>query len=353
LASLPAGDGRARLETAVELLRREWRDGCRAGIAYRTTLGSVRRLRQIAASEQIAGDLARLIADLEAFPPGGNFDFDSFGFAAAATAMPERHQSIDAQLRLLAPGKVSEDDKLVEYDALLVDRFLDILQDLHGPHLREFVSPDHINTRPPPQIRMYRRSRADQLTSLSLSSRAQVQECYELSAEYENDRDEARLGELGSKLTSLPPGDSIVVASSFSHMLNLANLAEEVQVAQRRRIKLKRGDFADEASAPTESDIEETLKRLVSQLGKSREEVFDALKNQTVDLVFTAHPTQSVRRSLLQKHGRWVRTIVVVALLWLIWLMPFCSPLGSCVWKQMLNALLVLIWFCCSGSVTA
>lgn len=64
--------------------------------------------------------------------------------------MPERHQSIDAQLRLLAPGKVSEDDKLVEYDALLVDRFLDILQDLHGPHLREFVSPDHINTRPPP-----------------------------------------------------------------------------------------------------------------------------------------------------------------------------------------------------------
>ncbi|GJN19433.1 hypothetical protein PR202_gb06711 [Eleusine coracana subsp. coracana] len=185
------------------------------------------------------------------------------------TGKMERHQSIDAQLRLLAPGKVSEDDKLVEYDALLVDRFLDILQDLHGPHLREFV-----------------------------------QECYELSAEYENDRDEARLGELGSKLTSLPPADSIVVASSFSHMLNLANLAEEVQIAHRRRIKLKRGDFADEASAPTESDIEETLKRLVSQLGKSREEVFDALKNQTVDLVFTAHPTQSVRRSLLQKHGR-------------------------------------------------
>uniref|UniRef100_M8BLE7 phosphoenolpyruvate carboxylase n=1 Tax=Aegilops tauschii TaxID=37682 RepID=M8BLE7_AEGTA len=165
----------------------------------------------------------------------------------------ERHHSIDAQLRLLAPGKVSEDDKLVEYDALLVDRFLDILQDLHGPHLREFV-----------------------------------QDCYEVAAE----------------LTGLAPADSIVVASSFSHMLNLANLAEEVQIANRRRNKLKRGDFADEASATTESDIEETLKRLVSDLGKTREEVFDALKNQTVDLVFTAHPTQSIRRSLLQKHGR-------------------------------------------------
>lgn len=69
---------------------------------------------------------------------------------------------------------------------------------------------------------------------------------------------------------------------------------------------MKKGDFADESSATTESDIEETLKRLVGQLNKSPDEVFDALKNQTVDLVFTAHPTQSVRRSLLQKHRRFV-----------------------------------------------
>lgn len=105
----------------------------------------------------------------------------------------------------------------------------------------------------------------------------------------------------------MDPGDSIVISKAFSHMLNLANLAEEVQIAHRRRIKkLKKGDFVDESSATTESDIEETFKRLVSDLGKSPEEIFDALKNQTVDLVLTAHPTQSVRRSLLQKHGRLV-----------------------------------------------
>ncbi|KAL6876432.1 hypothetical protein ACP4OV_013004 [Aristida adscensionis] len=182
----------------------------------------------------------------------------------------ERHHSIDAQLRQLAPGKVSEDDKLVEYDALLANCFLDILEDLHGPLVREFV-----------------------------------QECYEVSAEYEGKRDTSRLGELGAKLTGLAPNDAIVVASSFSQMLNLANLAEEVQIAHRRRnSKLKKGDMADEASATTESDIEETLSRLVSGLGKSPQEVFDALKKQTVELVFTAHPTQSVRRSLLQKHAR-------------------------------------------------
>ncbi|KAH7844564.1 hypothetical protein Vadar_029450 [Vaccinium darrowii] len=181
----------------------------------------------------------------------------------------EKMASIDAQLRLLAPRKVSEDDKLVEYDALLLDRFLDILQDLHGTEIRETV-----------------------------------QDCYELSAEYERKLEPQKLEELGSVLISLDAGDSIVVAKSFTHMLNLANLAEEVQIAYRRRIKLKKGDFADEASATTESDIEETLKRLVLQLKKSPEEVFDALKNQTVDLVLTAHPTQSVRRSLLQKHAR-------------------------------------------------
>ncbi|KAF9688031.1 hypothetical protein SADUNF_Sadunf02G0154700 [Salix dunnii] len=181
----------------------------------------------------------------------------------------QKMTSIDAQLRLLAPGKVSEDDKLVEYDALLLDRFLDILQDLHGQHIKETVH-----------------------------------DCYELSAEYEGKHDPQKLEELGKVITSLDPGDSIVVTKSFSHMLNLANLAEEVQIAYRRRIKLKKGDFADENSATTESDIEETLNRLVGQLNKSPEEVFDALKNQTVDLVLTAHPTQSVRRSLLQKHTR-------------------------------------------------
>lgn len=51
----------------------------------------------------------------------------------------EKMSSIDAQLRLLAPKKVSEDDKLVEFDALLLDSFLDTVQDLHGPEIRQTV----------------------------------------------------------------------------------------------------------------------------------------------------------------------------------------------------------------------
>lgn len=133
-----------------------------------------------------------------------------------------------------------------------------------------------------------------------------MQEVHELAAEYEGKLDPKKLEELGNLIISLDPGDSIVLAKSFSNMLNLVNLAEEVQIAHRRRNKLKKGDFADENNATTESDIEETLKKLVVQMKKSPEQVFDALINQTVDLVLTAHPTQSVRRSLLQKYGRFI-----------------------------------------------
>ncbi|KAH7279605.1 hypothetical protein KP509_37G026100 [Ceratopteris richardii] len=87
-------------------------------------------------------------------------------------------------------------------------------------------------------------------------------------------------------------------------MLNLTNLAEEVQIAQRRRVKLKKREFGDENSAITESDLEETFRKLVNDLKKSPTDIFEALKSQTVDLVLTAHPTQAIRRSLLQKHCR-------------------------------------------------
>lgn len=189
-----------------------------------------------------------------------------------ATAVAEgRQQSVGTHLRHLGPEKLSDDDRLLNYETLLVARFLDILQDLHGSDFRQVV-----------------------------------EECLRVSGEYQSEGgdQEARLGELGGLLTSLDVGDAIMVASSFSHMLNLANLAEEIQMVYQKKMEAsRRGGFADEASAPTESDIDETFQRLVRGLGKTPREVFDALRSQTIDLVFTAHPTQSVRRSLLEKHA--------------------------------------------------
>ncbi|VAH74615.1 unnamed protein product [Triticum turgidum subsp. durum] len=181
-------------------------------------------------------------------------------------------ESVDAQLRQFARGGATEDDdRLQNYETLLVTRFLDIIQDLHGSNFRRVV-----------------------------------EECLRVSAEYQRDLGDraAKLGELGALFTSLDVGDAIMVSSSLSHMLNLANLAEEIQMVYQKKMETsRRGGFADEALAPTESDIDETFKRMVSGLGKTPQEVFDALRSQTIDLVFTAHPTQSIRRSLLEKHA--------------------------------------------------
>lgn len=49
-------------------------------------------------------------------------------------------ESVDAQLRQFARGGATEDDdRLQNYETLLVTRFLDILQDLHGSNFRRVV----------------------------------------------------------------------------------------------------------------------------------------------------------------------------------------------------------------------
>ena len=111
----------------------------------------------------------------------------------------------------------------------------------------------------------------------------QVQRCYELAGEYgssEGHEDAEKLEDLAKILNSFDAGNSIMVSSSFSHMLNLGNLAEEVQIAYIH--KTKRGDINDEDCVLTESDIYETFKRFVYDPQKSPKEIFEALKCQTV-----------------------------------------------------------------------
>lgn len=60
------GDARERVEAAVELLRREWRDGCNARSTYQVALKSVRRLIQTLPPAE-AAELHGIVADLERY----------------------------------------------------------------------------------------------------------------------------------------------------------------------------------------------------------------------------------------------------------------------------------------------
>uniref|UniRef100_A0A7C9D1R8 Phosphoenolpyruvate carboxylase n=1 Tax=Opuntia streptacantha TaxID=393608 RepID=A0A7C9D1R8_OPUST len=146
---------------------------------------------------------------------------------------------------------------------------------------------------------------SDSTRGISALAWSKAKDLYEHADEYERTNDPKKLEELGHMISSLDAGDSIAVTKYFTHMLNLANLAEEVQISHPKRVRnLKKGNLAKESLPINESDIEQTLRRLIVDLKIPPQEVFETLKNQTVELVFTAHPTQSVRRSLLQKHAR-------------------------------------------------
>lgn len=102
---------------------------------------------------------------------------------------------------------------------------------------------------------------------------------------------------LEKRLEALTPDESILVSSAFSQLLNLHNVTEESITA--RVEKAARLGEVEQATRSTNK----SLQRLVSKKGIKPDEIYAALCKQTVDLVFTAHPTQATRQSMLKKYG--------------------------------------------------
>lgn len=88
------------------------------------------------------------------------------------------------------------------------------------------------------------------------------------------------------------------MASAFSNLLSLHNLSEEVGNAQLERLQ-RLGDVPRQQVKTTFG----TFQQLVSS-GVAPETIYKTLCEQKVDLVFTAHPTQALRRSLLKNHAQ-------------------------------------------------
>ena len=88
-----------------------------------------------------------------------------------------------------------------------------------------------------------------------------------------------------------------MMASAFSNMVNLHNLTEEVANSQRER-QMRLGDVGRGAVKTTHGTLE-----ALSDAGIAPEVIYKTLCEQTVDLVFTAHPTQALRRSMLRNYA--------------------------------------------------
>ena len=109
---------------------------------------------------------------------------------------------------------------------------------------------------------------------------------------------EADFATLTRILEQMPIEEAVPVARAFSHFLNLANIAEQHHRIRRRRAYQRNPD------APAQiGSCDETFGRLIAS-GVAPDRLYDAVARLRVELVFTAHPTEVTRRTLLQKFGR-------------------------------------------------
>ena len=104
--------------------------------------------------------------------------------------------------------------------------------------------------------------------------------------------------ELARLLGDCPAAEALPVARAFAHFLNLANIAE-----QHHRVRRRREHQREERESPQAGSFGEVFARLRAA-GLDERRLFEIVTRLSVELVLTAHPTEVVRRTLLQKNRR-------------------------------------------------
>jgi phosphoenolpyruvate carboxylase len=100
--------------------------------------------------------------------------------------------------------------------------------------------------------------------------------------------------ELHGLVRSLPPHDAETLVRAFATYFEVVNLAERIHRIRRRR------DYLRGASDPQEGSLEDTVLRL-SAAGVTPAQTAALLQRLRIEPVFTAHPTEATRRTLLEK----------------------------------------------------
>ncbi len=115
-----------------------------------------------------------------------------------------------------------------------------------------------------------------------------------------NEKDDEQLTEL---VAGLDKSMAMEVIRGFSTYFQMVNTAEKVHRIRRRREYLqKEGQFQP-------GGLEETMVKLKAA-GLSVKDVHKLLKGLRIEPVFTAHPTEPTRRTILRKEQRIVRRLV-------------------------------------------
>jgi len=116
------------------------------------------------------------------------------------------------------------------------------------------------------------------------------------------EQETAALEPLFSAVRAIPPNRVGDVVRAFSLFLTLSNIAEQRhKVRERRRAQMPGAAKSGERGEP--DSARDTFELMVAA-GIPKRRVFEVAARQHVEFVLTAHPTQVVRRTLLQRYHR-------------------------------------------------
>ncbi len=100
--------------------------------------------------------------------------------------------------------------------------------------------------------------------------------------------------ELHTLLRGLPPHDAETLVRAFTTYFEVVNLAERIHRIRRRR------DYLRSASDPQEGSLADMARRLAAA-GVTPPQAATLLQRLRIEPVFTAHPTEATRRTVLEK----------------------------------------------------
>lgn len=115
---------------------------------------------------------------------------------------------------------------------------------------------------------------------------------------------DAPLSDLNDALTGLPPARAEAMVRAFSTYFQVVNIAERVHRIRRRRDYQRAG-----TATPQPDGLQDALVNLKAQ-GVTLAELAEWLPRIDIEPVFTAHPTEAVRRALLEKEQLMVASLV-------------------------------------------